>query len=1000
MGKSGDVGTTWSRAQFYALLCVGPLAGATFAFCLTCFASLLQGFSGISAVLIGVAYASSIFCVTFGGLRGTYSRRYHGKRFQRLLAGGAAANSAALLVLVGFLNRDLSVLWPAVVGVLVFPFTYRFVRDSTGKLIERRMGVLAELAAPEQANDMIESCRRALKRAGLDGSGRAAASTNLAQALATRSLLSGQPDGLVESTAILSELVIKGEGDPGLLFRAAQELVDAMDLKADKHGDTYGWREAVSLLRRTARAFGEASEEMGLAERYHGDFYAFLADQAADESESTIYMRLSADAYRESIRLFGDNGLEAASSQLSLCRLFDSETSSDVELDQAADLCRDTVRRLQSERSFRDSAYPEVTLMSLLVRRARRDPTRVWEDTAEVVEIARRVLANKRKPPGEAAYALASALLIREDLGLSGEDGSGKAGIGIGEAFRLAFDQRSRIARFHASEVASDWADWAISRDAVEEAAESLWRLVMIVPAEALRQFDRVGREYVVGASQGAAAEAGYWLARAGRLWDAALAVEYGRAVLFSGAARYAPLDLHENLSRAGRGDLWVQWLQAAANVEDNHRKEYGQREEGGGAIRLRRVGETHRIFTSSRQEAWSTFNRLSHEVAVVVGQPTTSLPPSFSQLRENLPDGLSIYVFAASKGGSALVLDGYGDPVSISLPGLDSDRLFEEVERYMEAQADASVLWPSFLLETLEWLSEVLAKPLLPVLDSVSSATVIPVGMLGLLPLHAVLSGDWRNDGEPRHGDTVIRYAPNLRIAAGSGRTARRMAGSPCTVLAADAPNVAGMRDLPKSPGETDFVGRTYGSLCRRLPAARRTDVLGLLKEFSVWHFACHGIADIASPLDSALILTDGPITLREIFEMQPGEYRLAVLSACQTSVPDTDLLDETISFPGALLHAGVAGVVSSQWDVDDVAAALTMRRFHQLLSAGAAPAEALAESQRWLRSVTNSSLSREHPDLVPAETGLPGPGASRWERKKPFRHPQYWAAFTYFGS
>jgi CHAT domain-containing protein len=126
----------------------------------------------------------------------------------------------------------------------------------------------------------------------------------------------------------------------------------------------------------------------------------------------------------------------------------------------------------------------------------------------------------------------------------------------------------------------------------------------------------------------------------------------------------------------------------------------------------------------------------------------------------------------------------------------------------------------------------------------------------------------------------------------------------------------------------------------------------------------------------------------------------RLAVLSGCDTAVPDRDLLDEVVSLPGALLQAGAAGVVATQWKVDDQAAMLLVLRFFERWRDGVPPARALVEAQAWLRTANNGQLRDQMPDLYPSledhdRSELPG-----WVSERPFADPDVWAAFSYTGA
>ena len=142
--------------------------------------------------------------------------------------------------------------------------------------------------------------------------------------------------------------------------------------------------------------------------------------------------------------------------------------------------------------------------------------------------------------------------------------------------------------------------------------------------------------------------------------------------------------------------------------------------------------------------------------------------------------------------------------------------------------------------------------------------------------------------------------------------------------------------------------------------------------------HFACHGYARPNAPLDSALLTSDNePLTLRDIFGLELADrdrpaIRLAVLSACETQLPGTELPDELVSLPGGFLQAGAAAVVASQWTIGDTAAALVTTMFYRNLASGADGATALRDAQVWLRDTTNGEKAAfMHPRT--GQCGLP---------------------------
>jgi len=135
------------------------------------------------------------------------------------------------------------------------------------------------------------------------------------------------------------------------------------------------------------------------------------------------------------------------------------------------------------------------------------------------------------------------------------------------------------------------------------------------------------------------------------------------------------------------------------------------------------------------------------------------------------------------------------------------------------------------------------------------------------------------------------------------------------------------------------------------------------------VLHLACHGVARLGDPLESGLLLAGHSwLTLRELIAMRLNA-RLAVLSACETSRPGTELPDEVVALPTGLLQAGVASVIASLWAVPDFETALLMARFYGGTLA-MSPAAALQEAQQWMRDTSDEDKLA---DLEQACTGEP---------------------------
>jgi CHAT domain-containing protein len=111
--------------------------------------------------------------------------------------------------------------------------------------------------------------------------------------------------------------------------------------------------------------------------------------------------------------------------------------------------------------------------------------------------------------------------------------------------------------------------------------------------------------------------------------------------------------------------------------------------------------------------------------------------------------------------------------------------------------------------------------------------------------------------------------------------------------------------------------------------------------------------------------------LRLRDLLTMRL-RLRLAVLSACETLPPGTDLPDEVVSLPTGLLQAGVGGIVASLWAVPDRATAMLMIEFYRRWRWDKlTPAEALRRAQQWLRDTTNGEKIEQYRQALAAGAG-----------------------------
>ena len=403
-------------------------------------------------------------------------------------------------------------------------------------------------------------------------------------------------------------------------------------------------------------------------------------------------------------------------------------------------------------------------------------------------------------------------------------------------------------------------------------------------------------------------------------------------------------------------------------------------------------------------------------EIRTVPGYEDFLAVPTFDDVAAEADDCPLVYVAAAEPGGLALVVRG-ADVTHVPLDGLTAGILrervtahFDRYARYRASPGTGYPQWNTSLEELTAWLWDEVMGPILDHAGGTTDLVIVAGGLLGLLPLHAAWTADARQVTGRRYVlDTVsVSYVPNARALGAARRLAAEVA--PARLLAVADPWPVAAAPLPMAKYEAMTAAAAFPAAQVTLRGGEAT-FLSFEWEAAkadVLHLACHGYAELERPLDSGLVLAGGQVTLGRLMELQL-RVRLAVLSACETALPGTELPDEVVALPTGLLQAGVAGIVASQWSVPDRATAMLMAEFYRCWWWDRmAPAAALRAAQRWLRDTTNAekhahfqAVVSGHADWLPADVGR---AFLDWLYFEPDGHSyadiHHWGAFAHVGA
>jgi CHAT domain-containing protein/tetratricopeptide (TPR) repeat protein len=456
---------------------------------------------------------------------------------------------------------------------------------------------------------------------------------------------------------------------------------------------------------------------------------------------------------------------------------------------------------------------------------------------------------------------------------------------------------------------------------------------------------------------RGLGPRAAYAAAKAGEPVAAALAIERTRAVAWTRALRLDTADLDR--VAAVDAALARRYREAAA------RRRSARPQDAVAAAR-----ELAAVIQAVRQrpglERWLVQSTLADLEAAVGEQPI-------------------VYLAAADGAGVALIATRADEGFHVDvlwLPELTDKAVRERLrgpdgagelggylalyEAWMHANdvayEAATEAWSAALDGLMRWYWDAAIGPLLAALPAgTERVQLVTPGALGFLPLHAAWVEDPARPSGRRYALDVVAFssAPNAVVAAMAASAALRCESAAPSLLAVENPLVSAQHDLPCAAFEVhSAASRFTNTTLLRGAQATRERVLAALPQAWLVHFCCHGDAYTDNPLASALHLAaNRPLTLASLLDTRLERCRLVMLSACETAVIGTQLIDETISLQSALLQAGAAAAIATAWAVYDTSAALLVARFYAEWRGPDAhpPHRALQLAQQWLRDSTN---------------------------------------------
>ncbi|MBF2095642.1 MAG: CHAT domain-containing protein [Synechococcales cyanobacterium K44_A2020_017] len=529
------------------------------------------------------------------------------------------------------------------------------------------------------------------------------------------------------------------------------------------------------------------------------------------------------------------------------------------------------------------------------------------------------------------------------------------------------------------------WEEAVVTYQTALQAAESLYQSANLLDGKAAELAETADLPR----------RAAYALARTGDLQKAVETLEQGRARGLSESLDRDRADLTQ--LQQTHPDLYQDYQQITAQLRN---LESQQRDRMTSEDRHSLTPEALRdTATSLRQQLTDVLQ----DIRKVQGYEDFLGLPTFADVQAAATDHPPLVYLVTTPAGSLALVVTPNTVESLWLDIFNETQLIKLLNKnwvtaYRQFQSNPKG-WYDAIDTVTRQLWEPLMAPLIAHLQQhqIQQATLISTGYLSLLPLHAAWTEDPSTPTGRRYAldDIQFTYAPNAKSLTAAQAIAQRTGAA--SILAIDNPR----QDLPNSEREVNAAIASFPkNTVLKHGAATVEGVRSQLSKMAIAHFSCHGTANLADPLNSGLVMSDGLLTLRDIFALNladQGGLRLAILSACETGLSGIENADEAISLPTGLLQAGVAGVVASLWSVSDLSTMVLLSRFYTLWqNQNMSPATALRCAQQWLRDASPTDIVDHCRTFIP---DLDSHKELKRSLKYDYSHPYHWSAFSYTG-
>jgi len=268
--------------------------------------------------------------------------------------------------------------------------------------------------------------------------------------------------------------------------------------------------------------------------------------------------------------------------------------------------------------------------------------------------------------------------------------------------------------------------------------------------------------------------------------------------------------------------------------------------------------------------------------------------------------------------------------------------------------------------LPQAEQLSTLLVGPVKQYLNGASRVIVVPDSELHMLNLETLPMASKSGNGYWVES-TELAVTPSLILLSEGPAAAKAPATPNLMLIGAPTSTRAEYPELPGTKLEIDGIQKFFegrNTIVEGAMATPRFFLDAMPASYSMIHFAAHAEANLQSPLDSAVILSEDrqgfKLYTRDIANLKLSA-NLVSLSACHSAGARSYNGEGMVGFAWAFMQSGVRNVIAGLWDVDDTYSSRMMITLYKGVASGKRPSSALRSAK--LELMNSASGSQRKP-------------------------------------